>query len=270
MGPRVLAGIFAFSLAAQGADLSAGLLAAAAGGSTSEVKSLLDKGAKVDARDKKQRTPLMLAAQHGHAETARLLLSKGADADARDRDGFTAYGLTVFSPAGHGNHEEALQALPPAPRVRLALTTEVSTTQTQSSCFMSRGELPVEIEHLRLDATLREEFLAFAAASGKGLLEIVPGRSDPADALAVLTLVPAVSCAGAQGDTVSMELKVRVVRSRDQQVLLEKVIGGGVKGLRGQWVNNPAQYGPVLQSKIRPQAAPAYWAVAESLYRSKL
>lgn len=270
MGPRIVAGILAFSLAAQGADFSAGLLTAAAGGNTNEVKSLLEKGAKVDARDKKQRTPLMLAAQHGHAETARLLLSKGADAAARDRDGFTAYGLTVFSPAGHGNHEEALKALPPVPRVRLALTTEVSTAQAQSSCFMSRPELPAEVEHLRLDSAMREEFLAFAGTSGKGLLEIVQGRADPADALAVLTLVPAVSCSGAEGDSISMELKVRVVRSRDQQVLLEKVIGGGVKGLRAQRVNNPAQYGPVLRAKIRPQADPAYWAVAESLYRSEL
>ena len=42
----------------------------------------------------------MLAAQHGHADTVRLLLASGAKPDARGKDGLTAFGLTLFSPAG--------------------------------------------------------------------------------------------------------------------------------------------------------------------------
>src|SRR5690348_11029012 len=77
---------------AAAADLSSGLLSAAASGKTDQVSTLLAKGANVEAKDKNGRTPLMLAAQHGHADTVRLLLSKGAKADARDRSGWTAYG----------------------------------------------------------------------------------------------------------------------------------------------------------------------------------
>ena len=267
--PRLLAGILVLSLAASGADLSAGLLAAAAGGKTDEVKALLGKGANLEVRDKKQRTPLMLAAQHGHAETVRLLLAKGAQADARDSLGYTAYGLTLFSPAGRGDHQEALRALPPAPRARLAVTSEVSPARLQSSCFMSRGELPNEVGRLHLDTAMLEEFLAFAGASGKGLVEIVRGPSGPADALVSFTLLPGVFCSGA-ADNLSIAIDVRVLRPRGREVLFEKSFGGGIKGLRAQTVNNAAQYGPVLLGWIRPQAARVYWAVVETLYRSKL
>src|SRR5438270_7286212 len=83
---------------AAAADLSSSLLAAAADGKTGEVQALLEKGVPVDARDKKDRTPLMLAAQHGRADTVRLLLAKGAHADARDRMGYTAFALAMFAP----------------------------------------------------------------------------------------------------------------------------------------------------------------------------
>src|ERR1035438_4638706 len=106
---RLLVGVLALSLAAAAADFSASLLDAAAAGKTNAVKALLDKGADIEARDKKDRPPLMRAAQHGHADTVRLLLAKGAHADARDQLGYTAYGLTVFSPAGRGDRQETLK-----------------------------------------------------------------------------------------------------------------------------------------------------------------
>jgi hypothetical protein len=266
---RFLAALLALAITASGADLSASLLAAAADGKTNEVKALIERGAPVDARDKKQRTPLMLAAQHGHADTVRFLLAKGAQADARDEQGYTAYALTLFSPAGRGSHQEALNALPAAPQVRLSLKSEMSPARLQSSCFMSRGELAPEIGRLHLDAVMREEFVAFAGASGKGLVEIVREPSAPAEALASFTVLPSVACSGAE-DNLSVEVHVRVFRSSDQQVLLEKIFGGGIKGLRSQPVNNAAQYGPVLLSWIQPKAGPVYWAVVEALYRSKL
>lgn len=259
--------VLALSSAARAADLSTSLLTAAADGKTAEVQTLLEKGAPVDARDKKDRTPLMLAAQHGRAETVRLLLAKGAHADARDRMGYTAYALAIFAPAGRGNHEEALKALPPTPPIRIAVTSEVNPGRIKSSCFMTKAELPREIARLHLEAVMREEFLAFAAASGKGLLEILPADPGPADALVALTILPSVACTG-ENDNLSVSVDVRVFRPATHELLFEKSFGGGIKGMKVQPVNNPAQYAPVLQSWLRPQAAPIYWAVAESLYRT--
>ncbi len=263
---RLLTGLLALSLAAAAADLSSNLLDAAAAGKTNAVKALLDKGANVEARDKKDRTPLMLAAQHGHADTIRLLLANGARADARDQLGYTAYGLTVFAAAGHGDRQEVIKALPPVPPVRLAVSSELSLARALSSCFMSKGELPGEIGRLHLDSALREEFLAFAGISGKNLVEIV---REPAEAQASFTIVPSVNCAG-EADELSVEVNVRVFRAGDRQLLFEKTFGGGIKGLHTQAVNNFSQYGPVLLSWLRLHTGPIYWAVAEALYRAKL
>jgi len=45
---------------------------------------LLDAGAKVNARDAEECTPLHWAAEYGHSSIARILLQHGADVDARD------------------------------------------------------------------------------------------------------------------------------------------------------------------------------------------
>lgn len=63
---------------------------AAAGGDIEQVKSLISKGADVDGRDQKGRTPLHHAAQYGHTDLAALLISKGADVNARTEFGRTA------------------------------------------------------------------------------------------------------------------------------------------------------------------------------------
>ncbi|MFD3537612.1 ankyrin repeat domain-containing protein [Streptomyces sp. NPDC058664] len=64
--------------------LDATLLAAAAHGDTDAVRAALAAGARVDARDRHRRTPLLRAAQRDHVAVARVLLAAGADPNARD------------------------------------------------------------------------------------------------------------------------------------------------------------------------------------------
>ncbi|MFF2304832.1 ankyrin repeat domain-containing protein [Streptomyces sp. NPDC058128] len=60
------------------------LLAAAARGDTPVVRAALTAGARVGARDRRRRTPLLHAARHDHVDTARVLLAAGADPNAQD------------------------------------------------------------------------------------------------------------------------------------------------------------------------------------------
>ncbi|MET7339783.1 ankyrin repeat domain-containing protein [Streptomyces sp. NPDC087866] len=61
------------------------LLDAARTGDTDAVRTAIEGGARVDARDEELRTPLLLAVHGGHVEAARLLVAAGADPDAQDR-----------------------------------------------------------------------------------------------------------------------------------------------------------------------------------------
>ena len=65
----------------------------AAWGYKDMVRLLLERGADVGARAKKQFTPLHNAALNGHDEVVRLLLERGADIGARNSDGDTALDL---------------------------------------------------------------------------------------------------------------------------------------------------------------------------------
>jgi hypothetical protein len=64
-----------------GGDVEAGK------GDWSTVRSLLSKGADVNARDSIGHTALMWAAWQGDTPTAKALLDKGADVNVRDTDG---------------------------------------------------------------------------------------------------------------------------------------------------------------------------------------
>jgi len=67
------------------------------------LKLLLDHGAKVDARDREERTPLMLACRSGHVEAATILLDHGADLNAVDVE----QGNAIHFAAGAGQVEIA-------------------------------------------------------------------------------------------------------------------------------------------------------------------
>jgi len=61
------------------------LLTAARTGDTDGVRTAIEGGARVDARDEELRTPLRLAVHGDRVEAARLLVAAGADPDAQDR-----------------------------------------------------------------------------------------------------------------------------------------------------------------------------------------
>jgi hypothetical protein len=59
-----------------------------------------------------------------------------------------------------------------------------------------------------------------------------------------------------------------VLRARDGLLLAQKNLGGGLKGMRAQMVDNAAQYQPVYAAWMNAQAGPIYWTVVEALLRS--
>jgi ankyrin repeat protein len=71
------------------------LMCAALEGHTKEVKSLLARGADVNAKDGAGRTALMFAVINMHRDTVNVLLEHGADVNARADDGATALMLAA-------------------------------------------------------------------------------------------------------------------------------------------------------------------------------
>jgi hypothetical protein len=261
------------------ADQSGGLLAAAAKGETTLVQTLIQAGAGVEAADKNGRTSLMLAAQHGHADTVRALLAAGANPDARDKQGFTAFGLALVNPVGHGDHEDVLNLLPQHPRFSLAVVAGWSPARLVSSCFQRREQSIQQFGLMRPDESLLRELQAFATLSGKGLARLIhvdakaveplqPEPADDADAIVTLEIEPGAACSGGTADSLTFAIEVKVFRARDRLLLLQKSLGGGLKGMRAQTVENAAQYKPVYEAWMKTQAGPIYWAVVEALLKS--
>jgi hypothetical protein len=76
--------------AADAADASRRLVAAAARGDAAQVAALLREGAAANARDEAGRPAVVAAARSGRPEALRALLQAGADPDAADRSAWTA------------------------------------------------------------------------------------------------------------------------------------------------------------------------------------
>ncbi len=89
---------------AQGDDLNN----AAMNGDLPRVKTLLAKGADINAKDSNGATALIVASLYGNLEVVRELLSKGADINAKDHDGMTA--LMLASITGHVDVVQVLLA----------------------------------------------------------------------------------------------------------------------------------------------------------------
>jgi len=79
---------------------------AAAVGDIEQVKSLISKGADVNARDVWDQTPLHRAAAYGHKDLAELLIAKGADVKAQSK-GASTYGTALYAAATEGHKDVA-------------------------------------------------------------------------------------------------------------------------------------------------------------------
>jgi hypothetical protein len=66
------------------------------------------------------------------------------------------------------------------------------------------------VGRLHLDAVVKEEFLTFAASSGKGLVDLASNSSDPADALVAFIVQPGATCVDG-GDRLTLAIDVRVL-----------------------------------------------------------
>jgi ankyrin repeat protein len=97
------------SLAACGGDdattepdpaLDQQLIEVARAGDRDAVRSLLDRGAGVDARDETGATALIAAAYGNHVEVARALIEAGADVDAKDDSVQSAYLIATSEVGG--------------------------------------------------------------------------------------------------------------------------------------------------------------------------
>lgn len=98
------------------------LLAAAKKGDTEAVKSLLAKGADVNAKSPYGATPLFFACDRGHTEVVKLLLEKGADVNARD----TFYKSTPIIWAAMRDHAEVVKLMvEKAPESKESTTAQV-------------------------------------------------------------------------------------------------------------------------------------------------
>jgi len=92
---------------AQNPTLDEDLLTAARKGDIAEVKSLLEKGASLEAKSRYGQTPLFFAARNGHEELVKFLLAKGANPNIKD----TFYRSSLIASAADKGYTSVVKLL---------------------------------------------------------------------------------------------------------------------------------------------------------------
>jgi Ankyrin repeats (3 copies) len=104
---RILTLALLVSSASRADDLTDDLLAATRKGDVAQVKTLLDKGASVNAKSPYGQTPLFFACDRGYTEIVKLLVDRGADVNVED----TFYHASALSWAAQKNRTEIVKLL---------------------------------------------------------------------------------------------------------------------------------------------------------------
>jgi ankyrin repeat protein len=141
----LLALSLAASAAAQDAKqaLNEQLYEAARKGDAAEVKSLLDKGADVNAKFRYGATALFKAAERGNTEVVKVLIERGADVNVKD----TFYGATALSWALQKGHTGVILAIlsKSAEEAGDVLLTGVGSGNAELvSAALATGKVPAE------------------------------------------------------------------------------------------------------------------------------
>jgi hypothetical protein len=123
-------------------DLSEDLLAASRKGDVAAVKSLLDKGADVNAKSPYGSTPLFFACDRGYTEIVKLLVDRGADVNVED----TFYHATALRWAAQKSRLEIMRLLldkgAKSPEMVLAMGSQMGNAQfVKMALDVSKGSL---------------------------------------------------------------------------------------------------------------------------------
>jgi ankyrin repeat protein len=139
-------------------------------GDIDKVRSSLEKGTKIDVRDKAMHTPLFYAASAGQINVVDLLISKGADVNAKDiRGGETP--LFYAAKAGQKNVVELL----------IDKGADVNARGSQhsgaleSAAWLGRSDVAELLIAKGADVNAKDDwdYIPLHAAAGSGLVEIV-------------------------------------------------------------------------------------------------
>jgi|GEM_PF-66680 len=164
------------SLAAQ--DLSRYLFDAARAGDVEVLRSLLARGAQVDARDERGSTALILAAYHGKTDAVETLLDAGASPNLGD----SARGNTALMGALFKGETESARRLLADPRTDVNARNAAGQTAAMFAALFGRAELVEALAARQADFALAD-----AGGATAETLARTQGNAVLADRLAVLS-----------------------------------------------------------------------------------
>ena len=223
--------------AAQTADLDAGLREAAIKGDLAAVKSLLEKGAKVDAASEFGATALIFAADRGHVEIVKTLIEHGADINRKDG----TYQSAPIHWAAYNDKADVVALLLSKGAADAAGTLDMAIERDHldvAKVILATGKVPKESLSLTLAAVKQqgggEKVEAMLVAAGAGPLP---------KASSVMTAEQLTACAGKYRSETGRELSVSV----DDGKLIVSGPGPGPMELspKGEGVFNLVGAGPV-------------------------
>ena len=222
----------ALPLRADTPDLNAGLREASMKGDLNEVKSLLSKGAAVDAATEFGATALIFASDRGYLEIVRTLIEHGADVNHKD----ATYESTPITWAAYSGHAQVVALLLVKGATDAADTLDQAIEREHLEVVkvvLASGKVPKESLSLTL-AAVRQQ-----GATEVAEMLVAAGATPLPRASSVMTAEQLAACVGAYHNEGGRELSVSVDDGRlmvtgpgrDMMELSPK--GGGIFQLVG-------------------------------------